>query len=139
MRAIDHHAYVRRSRIARDRWAAGGRTVVSYSIDQLPADATGLKLHRIDARDNLISCEPVYFVRGRAAVDTTLRRAAISGRVEIDGDIENHFADIINADGSWEHTVSLDGRSYRALKNRWMRCKIARAPSSARGADEGGR
>lgn len=106
---------------------------MSYHIDQLPADATGLKLHRIDRRENLISCEPVQFVRGRAAVDTVLRRAALSGRVEVDGEIGDHFADILNDNGDWSHTVSLDADSYRALKNHWMRCKLARhlAPSRA--------
>ena len=97
-----------------------------YNMTQLPPDATGLKLHRIDKRDNLVSCEPVQFVRGRAAVDTVLRRAAISGLVEVDGPISDYFADILNENGEWEHTVSLDARSYRALKNHWMRCKVAR-------------
>lgn len=91
------------------------------------ADAIGLQLHRIDGKDNLITCEEVYFADGAAAVDTVLRRAAISGRVEIDGKIENHFADIlIDRDGSWDQTVSLDAKSYGALKNKWMRCKVLR-------------
>lgn len=90
-------------------------------------NAIGLQLHRIDAKDNLITCEEVYFADGAAAVDTVLRRAAISGRVEVDGKIENHFADIlIDRDGSWDQTVSLDAKSYGALKNKWMRCKVLR-------------
>lgn len=92
----------------------------------LPDTAIGLVLHRM-VGDRLISCEPVYFVNGRAAVDTVLRRAAISGRVEIGGAIQDHFADVlIDHSGSWDETVSLDANSYRALKNRWMRCKVAK-------------
>lgn len=88
----------------------------------VPTEAVGLKLYRY-VGDRLIGCETVIFVGGAHAVDTTLRRAAISGRVEIGGKIENHFADIyINRD-TWTESVALDAKSYRALKTRWMRCK----------------
>lgn len=95
-----------------------------YSIAQLPAEAIGLRLYRIAKGNRLIGCERVVFTDGRRAVDTTLRRAAISGRVEIGGKVEDHFADIlIDENGTWVETVALDARSYRALKTRWMRCK----------------
>lgn len=66
----------------------------------IPAEAVGLKLYRINARDELIACESVRFAEGRAAIITTLNRARISGRVEIGGKIENHFADVLDADHS---------------------------------------
>ena len=93
----------------------------------LPAEAVGLKLYRIDRKDRLIGCEGVRFKDGRPAVDTTLRRAAISGRVEIGGDIKDHFADVLDANGDMVETVALDRKSYAALKNRWMRCVVESA------------
>jgi len=92
----------------------------------LPPDATGLRLARLTGKDDLILCEAIRFPGGRAAVDTVLRRAAISGRVEIGGDIRDHFADILDETGSIIETVALDRRSYSALKNRWMRCRVER-------------
>lgn len=93
----------------------------------LPNNATGLRLARITPQDELILCEPVQFTAGLPSVDTVLRRAAISGRVEIDGDIGDHFADVLDRDGDIIETVALDAASYRALKNRWMRCKVDRS------------
>lgn len=90
----------------------------------LPSAATGLRLCRIDGKENLTLCEPVQFERGFAAV--VLRRAAISGRVDPNGKIENHFVDVLDAKGDIVETVALDRRSYSALKNRWMRCKVVR-------------
>lgn len=92
-------------------------------MEALPADAVGLRLAR-HSGDRLILCEEVRFVRGRAAVDTVLRRAAISGRVEIGGEIADHFADVMDGNGDIVETVALDARSYKALKTRWMRCKV---------------
>lgn len=67
------------------------------------------------------------FASMRAGVDTVLRRAAISGRVTLnDGNIDRHFADVLDKDGDIVATVSLDKNSYRALKNQWMRCRIVR-------------
>lgn len=94
----------------------------------LPDEAVGLRLHKINRRDELIACEAVRFPRGRPAVDTVLRRAAISGRVEIGGEIEDHFADVLDDDGSIVETVALDARSYRALKTKWMRCNLEPRP-----------
>lgn len=91
----------------------------------LPADAVGLRLARV-TKDELLLCEAIRFDAGRAGVDAVLRRAAISGRVEIDGTIKDHFADILDANGDIIETVALDRYSYRALKYRWMRCKLDR-------------
>jgi len=98
-------------------------------IGQVPENAIGLKLYRINQREELIGCEPVYFVSGRDGVDIVLRRSALSGRVEIEGDINDHYADfLINRDGEWDGTVALDAKSYSALKNHWMRCKTEPRP-----------
>lgn len=91
---------------------------------ELPATGVGLRLARIDRKERLILCEAVRFVDGRSAVDTVLRRAQISGRVDVGGKISNHFADVLDDAGDIVETVALDAKSYRALKNRWMRCKV---------------
>jgi hypothetical protein len=88
--------------------------------------AVGLRLARIDRGENLILCESVRFDAGRPAVETTLRRANLAGKVEINGKIENHFADVMDANGDIVETVALDRRSYASLKNHWMRCRVQR-------------
>ncbi len=93
-------------------------------MNKLPLEAVGIRLARIDSRERLILCEAIRFEDGYLAVDMTLRRAALSGRVEIDGKIENHFADVLDDSGDIIETVALDRRSYAALKNHWMRCKV---------------
>lgn len=90
----------------------------------IPKDAVGLRLARITSNERLILCEEVRFSRGWAAVETVLRRAKISGRVEIEGKIENHFADMVDFEGDIVGTVALDSGSYNVLKNRWMRCRV---------------
>lgn len=92
--------------------------------DRLPEDTSGLRLARITTKEELILCEEVHFVTGRTGVDTVLRRAALSGRVEIDGEILHHFADVMNVAGDLTITVALDAKSYSSLKNHWMRCKV---------------
>lgn len=93
-------------------------------LDSLPEDAIGLRLYR-QGKNDLIGCEAVIFKEGRAAIDTVLRRAALSGRVEVGGEVVDHFADIlVDESGTWSATVALDAGSYRALKERWMRCKV---------------
>jgi len=95
----------------------------AIGLEKLPANTVGLKLHRI-VGDDLRSCEGVVFSKGRGAVNTVLRRAAIAGKVEVGGEIVNHFADVLEPDGSWSETVALDADSYRALKTKWMRCNL---------------
>lgn len=91
----------------------------------LPPDAAGLRLCKIFPGEDLRLCEPVLFTKGRPAVDTVLRRAALSGRVEInpDGPLPDHFADILDANGDMIGNVALDAKSFKALKNHWMRCR----------------
>lgn len=98
----------------------------AINLDLLPPETAGLKLHRIDAKENLLACELVVFRDGRPAVNTVLRRAAIAGRVEVNGKIADHFADVHDADGSLIETVALDAASYRSLKTKWMRCRMER-------------
>lgn len=92
----------------------------------LPNSAVGLRLARINRKDELILCEAMRFDAGHPAVETTLRRAAISGRVEIEGKIADHFADALDDAGDIVATVALDAKSYKALKTKWMRCKVDR-------------
>lgn len=91
---------------------------------QIPTTAKGLKLFRILKNGTLVGCEAVQFDGGHLAIDTTLRRAAISGRVEVGGELHNHFADILDSSGDMIENVALDAGSYKALKNHWMRCKV---------------
>ncbi len=91
----------------------------------IPTEAIGLRLARIDNKERLILCETIIFNAGFAAAEMTLRRAAISGHVGIGGEIKNHFADVMDDNGDIVETVALDRFSYAALKNRWMRCKVA--------------
>lgn len=90
----------------------------------LPDTATGVRLARIDRAERLILCEAVLFPGGRPAVQTVFNRASISGRVELEGKVNNHFADVLDAEGDMVATVALDAKSYAALKNKWMRCKV---------------
>ena len=88
--------------------------------------SVGLRLARITANEDLVLCEAMRFDGGLPAVDMVLRRAAISGRVDVGGEIGNHFADVLDDDGDIVETVALDRRSYSALKGRWMRCRVER-------------
>lgn len=83
-----------------------------------------MRLYRYLKGDRLQACEAMKFTGGMPAVDTTLRRAAISGRVEVEGKVEDHFADLLDDNGSMIATVALDAKSYRALKTKWMKCKV---------------
>jgi hypothetical protein len=92
---------------------------------RLPAESKVVRLYRIIGGDTLIACEAIEFLEGEPAIDMTFRRAAISGRVEIGGEIKDHFADVLDAGGdSLLETVALDAASYAALKYKWMRCKL---------------
>lgn len=93
----------------------------------LPEAAVGLRLGRIDPRGDLLLCERIRFAAGWDGVHTVLRRAALSGRVEIGGEVENHLADVLDDNGDMIETIALDRRSYAALKNRWMRCRLETA------------
>ena len=92
----------------------------------LPETSAVLRLGRITKDGDLILCEAMIFDAGRSAVETVLRRAAVSGRVEVGGEIEDHLADVLDAEGDLVETVALDRLSYSAIKNKWMRCKVER-------------
>lgn len=102
----------------------------AIGLDKLPENAAGLRLHKF-VREELIACELVMFRDGRPAIDTVLRRAGISGYVEVepDGPLPDYFADVYTSPNNWEVSVALDRDSYRALKTHWMRCKIDREPN----------
>jgi hypothetical protein len=82
-----------------------------------------IQLHRINGEE-LLACEAVVFDGGGSAVDTVLRRAAVSGRVEVEGELKNRFADLHDRDGNLVCSVALDRNSYHALKYQWARCKL---------------
>lgn len=92
----------------------------------LPKASAVLRLGRITQQGDLILCEAMIFDEGRPAVETVLRRAALSGRVEVGGEIADHLADVLDAEGDLVETVALDRGSYAAIKTRWMRCKVER-------------
>lgn len=92
-------------------------------MSEIPAEAVGLRLYRI-VGERMSSCEAMRFAGGRPAVLTVLNRAAVSGRVDVGGDIRDHFADVLDERETILETVALDAESYGALKNRWMRCKV---------------
>lgn len=89
----------------------------------LPIETVGLRLCKI-ANNQLVLCEAILFSDGRHGVETVLSRAKLAGRVEVGGDIEDHFADALDKDRTILETVALDAKSYRSLKTKWMRCKI---------------
>lgn len=89
---------------------------------RFPKTVVGVVLYRIEG-NSLIGCEAVQFTNA-GGVDTVFRRAAISGRVEFEGKLKDHFADLLDISGDIIGTVALDRKSYGALKNRWMRCKV---------------
>lgn len=96
------------------------------NLENLHPEARGLRLNKINAKGELIPCELVMFTGGAAAVNTVLRRAALSGVVKIEPYEErsDYFADVYTNENDWEQTILLDRKSYAALKNRWMRCKL---------------
>ena len=68
--------------------------------------------------------------RGAAkAINTVLRRAAISGTVKVEpyDETPDYFADVTTGPNTSTQTVLLDRNSYASLKNRGMRCKIDQA------------
>jgi hypothetical protein len=99
---------------------------VEHIDANLSQGAIGLRLCRMTAKDNLVLYEDIFFPRGRPAVEVILRRASICGQVKVDGDLQDHWADVItDKNGDWDQTVSLDPSSFRYLKNR-MRPLVAR-------------
>lgn len=92
-------------------------------LSAIPLDAVGLRLCKV-TNDDLVLCEGVIFDKGRSAVDTVLRRAAVSGLVGPIGQTGDYWADFLNADGDWTETIALSRQAWNKLKNHWMRCRI---------------
>jgi hypothetical protein len=92
----------------------------------VPETAQAVRLYRL-VNDEPVPCEAIAFTGGAGPIDTVLRRCRISGRAEIGGKVEDHFADLLDERGDIVETVALDRASYTALKNRWMRCRVQRA------------
>jgi hypothetical protein len=88
-----------------------------------PNEAVAMRLAKIFPRGDLRLCETIVFAAGAPGIDTVLRRAGISGNVEVGGEIDDHFADLLDGDHSIVETVALDSKSFAALKNHWMRCR----------------
>lgn len=101
---------------------------MSVSRGKVPPNVVGLRLCKMFGED-LWMTEPVMFVKGAAAVDIVLRRAALSGRVEIGEDMElgDYWADLLEKDGSLESHAALDAKSFRAIKNHWARCRYEKS------------
>jgi hypothetical protein len=93
-------------------------------LEGLPSDAVGLVLCKIVGKDDLRMSEAVVFMGGRHALETTLRRAAIAGKVGPVGEAGTFFADIVNADGDQVETIKLDRKSWNSLKNKWAKCRM---------------
>lgn len=87
-------------------------------VDQLSPDIDGLRLCWVTPSGELRLYKSVHFTRGRAAVDTILRRAQICGSVEINGPVSDYFADVMDGNGDWEEVVSLDRGSFMYLKDK---------------------
>jgi hypothetical protein len=96
---------------------------MSAAYATIPPETAALRLCKMKGED-LILCERVRFPGGVSAVDTTLRRAAISGQVGPVGETGDYWADILDENGDLIETVGLDRDTYSSLKNRWMRCKV---------------
>lgn len=91
----------------------------------LPAGTVGLRLCKMRGED-LTLCETVIFEGGLTAVETTLRRAAISGPVGPVGETGDYWADLMDEKQDWIETIALSRGAWRSLKSRWMRCRIVR-------------
>lgn len=106
---------------------------------ELPPDARGLRLCKMRGEE-LILYEIVMFDRGRPAVLTTLNRAELSGRVEVEGsyegDLGDFWADVMSDPDNMVSTVRLDRGSWNSLKNHWMRCRLDMPEPRARLAED---
>jgi hypothetical protein len=94
-------------------------------VFDLPTEVAGIRLCKVLRNDDLVLCETVIFKNGRSAVDTVLRRAAISGKVGPIGGTGDFWADLMNSEGDTiVETIALDRWAWNAIKRKWARCKI---------------
>lgn len=91
----------------------------------IPSSVTGIRLCKVLSNDRLVLCEPTLFACGAPAVDTALRRAAISGQVGPIGETGDFWADLMEDERTFVATIALDRHSWNALKRKWARTKIA--------------
>lgn len=108
------------------RRGGGETTKQGTIISHVPNAARAARPFRI-VHDEPIPCEAIHFAGGAGAIDTALRRGGISGRVEVGGRIEDHFADLLDGSGNIVETVALDRASYAALKDRCIKCRVERS------------
>lgn len=90
----------------------------------LPKDVSGIRLCKMRGEE-LLLCETLIYKNGAPAVDTLLRRAALSGKVGPLGETGDLWADLMDREGTTlVETIALDRGSWNAIKNRWARCKF---------------
>lgn len=87
----------------------------------VPTECVGIRLYKDFGNDHIRGTERVDF-KEWSGLETTLRRAALSGKIEIGEDIELglFFADLYDAEGDIVTHVNLDAGSFKALKEKWM-------------------
>lgn len=87
----------------------------------VPAECVGIRLYKHFGNEEFRGTERVMF-KERNGLETALRRAALSGKIEIGDNIElgDFFADLYNAEGDIVTHVNLDKDSFKALKEHWL-------------------
>jgi hypothetical protein len=87
----------------------------------VPPECVGITLYKNFGEDDYRGTERVVF-KDRSGLETTLRRAALSGKIEIGDNIQlgDLFADLHDAEGSIVTHVNLDAGSFKALKEHWL-------------------
>jgi hypothetical protein len=95
-----------------------------FDAELIPENVVGISLAKMRG-EKLTLCEEVIFTGGRTAVETTLRRAELSGNVGPVGETGDFFADLLDENGDMVENIKLSRESWNALKNRWMPCKVA--------------
>jgi hypothetical protein len=87
----------------------------------VPAECVGITLYKHFGNEDFRGTERVVF-KDRNGLETTLRRAAVSGKIEIGDNIKlgDFFADLHDASGDIVTHVNLDAKSFKALKEHWL-------------------
>lgn len=106
-----------------DKKLLRGRSQTIVGEVSIPKSVVAIRLCRCNNKSLYLS-EEVGFSNGSLGIDTVLRRAAVSGHVEVGGLLGAYFSDLLDKEGDIVETVALDRGSYGALKNKWMKCKM---------------
>lgn len=87
----------------------------------VPAECVGITLYKHFGNENFRGTERVVF-KTRNSLETALRRAALSGKVEIGSNLKlgDFFADLCDVNGDTVTNVNLDAASFKALKEHWL-------------------